>query len=135
MQTGAGGQGRLVINLRKPMGIGSAAMLTPTIKIDGFPARCHWEQNVFDVPAGHRHVLCEVTYMWAYGQAQTTVPVAPGQTVELYYASPMVSFGAGNLGFEPQQRPGMLTFWLIMAVPLLVLLLIIISIVVSTVSG
>lgn len=130
-----GPQGQLVVHMRKPMGWGSAAMISPSIVIDNFPANTQWEVNTFTVPAGTRHLRCETKYMWPYGQAARTVDVTPGQTVEVFYASPMVSFGTGALGFEPQERPGKVAFWLIVGIPLALLLFIVIVSITASLAG
>lgn len=115
-------QGQLVLHLQKP-GMGSASMITPSVTIDNFPAAAKWEDNVYTVPAGTRAITCEARYLWPYGQARTSIDVAPGQTVRLFYASPLVSFGSGAIGPEKQERPGKVIFGVIIAFVCLVILI------------
>ena len=44
--------------------------------------------------------------MRTYGQAGIDTTVAPGQVVEVWYASPVHQFARGNIGFTKQPRPG-----------------------------
>lgn len=114
-------QGQLVLHLQKP-GMGSGSMISPSVTIDNFPAAAKWEDNVYTVPAGTRTITCEARYLWPYGQARTSVNVAPGQTVQLFYASPLVSFGKGAIGPEKQERPGKAVFGVIIGLLCLVIL-------------
>jgi hypothetical protein len=41
------------------------------------------------------------------GPADLSVPVHPGQTVELEYRAPLWAFSAGSLGAPPQQYNGL----------------------------
>jgi hypothetical protein len=128
-------QGQLVLNLRKPMGLGSAALISPGVTIDGFPAPARWERNFYPVPAGRRTVAVESRYLWPYGKQQQVFDVAPGQTVEVHYSGPLVSFGAGAMGFTEQPRPGKLTFWLILAIPIALVVAIFVAIMASSLGS
>jgi hypothetical protein len=48
--------------------------------------------------------------------------VAPGQTVELEYRTPMWAFSAGSLGTPPQKYNGMWVMWVSLAVIILAIL-------------
>ncbi|MBA3529880.1 MAG: hypothetical protein H0T91_11355 [Propionibacteriaceae bacterium] len=123
MQQFPGGSGQLVLNLRKPSGWGAGSVISPSVRIDGYPAPARWEQNVYTVPAGQRNVAVESRYMWTFGQQQLNVNVAPGQTLEVHYTGPALTFMAGAMGYEPQQRPGRIGVWLILGIPIGLLLL------------
>lgn len=122
-----GGQGYLAVNMLKPSGIGSASMISPLIAIDGYPAPAVWERNVFPVPVGRRRITTQSTYLWTFGRAELDVDVAPEQTVEVYYAGPVITFMGGRIGFEPQKRGGM--------VPLIVLLAFVVLVIVLAIVG
>ncbi len=129
------GQGQLVVNLRKPFGLLSASIMSPNVKIDGYPAPARWEQNFYPVPAGRHQVQGSTNYLWEYGRAELGVDVAPGQSVEVHYSPPLLTFVGGRMGFEEQPRPGMLAFWIILAIPILILVLVIIGIAVSAMGS
>lgn len=98
---------QLVLNLQKPLGLGNAALIRPNVQIDNFPAPGEWGRNAYAVPPGRRLVRVSSTYMWQYGAAEQTFDIVPGETVELHYATPHLTFLSGNLGYEPQRRRGL----------------------------
>jgi hypothetical protein len=59
------------------------------------------------------------------------VDVPPGQTVEVHYSGPVMTMMGGKLGFTPQPRPGMLAFWLIIAIPIVLILIFVLAAVIS----
>lgn len=122
-----GGQGYVAVNMLKPSGWGSASMISPLIAIDGFSAPAQWQRNVFPVPVGRRHLTAQSNYLWTFGRAELDVEVATEQTVEVYYAGPLLTFLGGRMGFEPQKRGGM--------IPLLVVLGFVVIVVVLGIIG
>lgn len=116
--------GQLVLNLRKPFGLLSSSMISPVVTIDGYPAPACWEQNAFPVVAGQHTVQVASNYLWKYGAATLPVTIYPGQSVEVHYSGPLITFVGGRLGFEPQPRPGMVAFWGILALPIVLVVLI-----------
>lgn len=121
-QPPAGPTGELVLNLRKPFG--AMGMISPVVRIDGYPASASWGRNSFVVPAGVRQVEVAQTYLWTYGRATQPVSVEPGRTSEIFYAGPMATFGMGGaMGTEPQKRPGTALFVGVMVLVLVVLLI------------
>jgi len=124
-------QGQLLLNLRKPFGLLSSALISPLVKIDGYPATARWEQNSYPVPAGNRQIEVASNYLWEYGRATMGVDVPPGQTVEVHYSGPVMTMMGGKLGFTPQPRPGMLAFWLIIAIPIVLILIFVLAAVIS----
>lgn len=71
-------------------------------------------------------------YMWEYGAAEQQVDLAPGQSVEVHYSGPLLTFVGGRMGFTPQARPGVVGFGLVLGIPLLLLLVIIVAAVASS---
>ncbi|WP_197429804.1 hypothetical protein, partial [Auraticoccus cholistanensis] len=45
-------------------------------------------------------------WMRRYGEASIDVDVAPGQTVDVYYAAPFHQWSTGSIGTTPQKRKG-----------------------------
>ncbi|HEY5822548.1 MAG TPA: hypothetical protein VIT20_11270 [Propionibacteriaceae bacterium] len=130
-----GGQapmGQLVLKLRKPFGLGSATMMTPTVTIDGYPAPVRWGQNAFPVVPGHHQLSAATTYLWRFGAAEQAVDVAPGQSVEVHYSGPLITFMSGRIGFEEQPRPGLVAFWAILAIPVVLLLILLVAIIATS---
>jgi hypothetical protein len=127
----AAGQGQLVVNLRKPFGLLSASIMSPNVKIDGYPAPARWEQNVYPIAAGRHQVQGSTNYMWEYGRAEMIVDIAPGQSVEVHYSSPVLTFIQGRMGFELQPRPGMPVLWALLAIPVVIIVIVVIAIVAS----
>lgn len=114
------GQGYLAMNMLKPSGWGSASMITPLLAIDGHQAPVVWERNVIPVPVGRRHLTAQSTYLWTYGRAELDVDLAPEQTVEVYYAGPLLTFMGGRIGFEPQKRGGVVPLAIVVGFCILV---------------
>lgn len=116
----SGPSGVLVLQLRKPWG--SMGMISPTVQIDGYTVDARFGRNEIVVPAGVRQVSIRCNYMWDYGFAQDAVPVRPGEHVEVHYSTPMLTFLGGRMGPQPQPRPGMVGFTLLMGFAAIVLL-------------
>jgi hypothetical protein len=127
----AAGQGQLVVNLRKPFGLLSASIMSPNVKIDGYPAPARWEQNVYPIAAGRHQVQGSTNYLWEYGRAELLVDIAPGQSVEVHYSSPVLTLMKGRMGFELQPRPGMPVLWAMVAIPIVIMIIVVIAVVVS----
>jgi hypothetical protein len=81
----------------------------PAITVDGYAVPGVWGRNVIPVAPGQHQLHVHTPYFLPskVGPADTTVDVAPGQTVELEYRSPVVVFLNGALGAPPQKYPGM----------------------------
>jgi hypothetical protein len=82
-------------------------LLTPTLRINGHPVPTRYGTQDIPVYPGPNHLDMEAQWMRTYGQAAIDTTVAPGQVVEVWYASPLHQFARGNIGFTKQQRPGM----------------------------
>ena len=98
------GHSQLVVIIREP--VGAMGMITPLVTIDGYPAPAHWGPNPFPTTPGRHRVRVWNRYLWEYGAAEQEVDLLPGQSVEVHYTPPMVTFVRGRIGFTPQGRPG-----------------------------
>lgn len=125
-------QGQLVLNLSKPPG---SFGISPKVKFDGYPAPASWDRNVYPMASGRHQVQVAVSYLWDYGQATSLVDVGPGQSVELFYSAPMINLVAGRIGFEPQRRPGMVGFWLVIGLAGLIVLAVVLVFIAAALSG
>ena len=96
--------GQLVAHLRKPFG--SLGMVTPRLTIDGYPAPAQWGPNAYPVAPGRHLVKGSANYLWEFGSAEQVVEINPGQSVDLHYSPPLITFIGGRMGFSEQPRPG-----------------------------
>jgi hypothetical protein len=103
-------KGRLVID-------SSYSRLTPylgarrvAVSVDGLPWRFAWGRTPIDLPAGRHLVEIEVEHGRAgrrpWGHVADAVPVAAGNTVEVFYRAPALPRLAGALGPERQRTAG-----------------------------
>ncbi|MGC9670791.1 hypothetical protein ACNTMW_30115 [Planosporangium sp. 12N6] len=83
-------------------------LVKPKVSIDGYPVAAEWGRTVIPVPPGDHRVDVHTPYILPprIGPADTVVSVAPGQTLELEYRSPVVAFSRGSLGAPPQKYNG-----------------------------
>ncbi|WP_265447241.1 hypothetical protein [Flexivirga meconopsidis] len=93
-------------------------MLTPKVQIDGYPVSVSYGLNTIPVPPGTHTVSAHATWIVQYGQASYDVTLAPGQTVDVYYAAPFVQFMKGSMGPTKQPRKGL---WVLIAVIVLII--------------
>lgn len=101
--------------------------LTPRVRINGYPVPSRYGVQDLPVYAGANHVDVDAQWMRTYGQAGIDTSVAPGQVVELWYASPVHQFARGNIGFTKQPRPGMGCLWVALGVVALVAVLMVVA--------
>ncbi|WGX94288.1 hypothetical protein [Nocardioides sp. L-11A] len=94
-------------------------MITPSVQVNGYPVAVRFGPNVIPMPPGVHTVSAHAQWMWRYGQASQRVQLAPGQTVDVYYAAPVLTFMSGAMGLTKQRAPGLLAFVLLLAVLLL----------------
>ena len=97
--------------------------LTPTLRINGHPVPTRYGTQDLPVYAGPNHLDMEAQWMRTYGQAALDTTVAPGQVVEVWYASPLHQFARGNMGFTKQPRPGMGCLWVVLGLVAFVVVL------------
>ena len=121
--------GQLVAHLRKPFG--ALGMITPRLTIDGYPAPAQWGPNAYPVAPGRHLVTGSANYLWEFGTAEQVVEINPGQSVDLHYSPPLITFIGGRMGFSEQPRPGTAVFWVIIAIPILIFLVTLIGILTS----
>ncbi|MDQ6525982.1 hypothetical protein RB608_20360 [Nocardioides sp. LHD-245] len=95
-------------------------MITPSVQVNGYPVAARFGPNVITMPPGVHTVSAHAQWMWRYGHASQQVQLAPGQTVDVYYAAPVLTFVGGAMGFTKQRAPGMLAFVLLLVVLLLI---------------
>jgi hypothetical protein len=83
--------------------------IKPKLFVNGHEVAAVWGRNVVPVQPGQHQLHVHVPYFLPpkVGPADLTVPVHPGQTVELEYRAPLWAFSAGSLGTPPQQYNGM----------------------------
>lgn len=125
------GTSTLLVNLQgSPL---TSSMITPDVLIDGvITVGTKYGLNHYPVTPGRHRIEVRSQWMRTFGQAEVDVAVPPGGVVQLFYAAPLHQFSRGNMGFEPQPRPGMLVFWLMMAgLAMLLVLPIVIAVLVN----
>ena len=116
------GHGRLVVIIREP--VGALGMIDPLVTIDGYPAPARWGPNAYPIASGRHQLRVWARYLFEYGAAEQVVDIAPGQSLELHYSAPMITFLRGRIGFTPQPRPGMVGPVAVLSGMLLVLVVI-----------
>ena len=94
-------------------------VITPKVRLNGFPVGTSYGENSLPVPPGRWHVDVDNQWMRTYGQAAIDVEVASGQAVRLFYAAPWHQFTTGSIGFGKQRRKGSGFFLVLMLVVLL----------------
>ncbi|GIH20293.1 hypothetical protein [Rugosimonospora africana] len=97
----------------------------PKIFVDGREiGAAIWGRNTIPVAPGQHQVHVHVPYFLPsqIGKSDVVVNVAPGQTAELEYKTPLWVFAQGSLGPPPQSYNGKWLYWVMGAV-LLVLIL------------
>ncbi|MFC7549432.1 hypothetical protein [Plantactinospora sp. GCM10030261] len=99
-------------------------LFKPHLAVNGHAVPAGWSRTVVPVSPGQHHVHVHVPYLLPprIGVAETTVPVHPGQTVELEYRAPMIAFIGGSLGPPPQKYRGMAATIVLLAISLLLAL-------------
>lgn len=101
-------------------------MITPRVRLNGHWMPTHYGENVYPVPPGAWHVDVDAQWMRTFGQAAIDVQVAQGERVRVFYAAPMHQFTTGSIGFVPQRRKGVLTFWLVLGIALTIAVLVVV---------
>ena len=104
------GTGRLRLTMQKSA-LTWGALLTPQVRVNGYPIPARWGENVYDLWVGPNAVDISCQYLWSYGQASARVDVQEGQEQQLFYAPPMFTFMRGRIGPARQRLPGMVGFW------------------------
>ena len=123
------GQGQLVVIIREP--VGALGMVSPLVTIDGYPAPARWGPNPYPVTPGQHQVRVWARYLFDYGAAEQTVDIAPGQSLDVHYSAPMLTFIRGRIGFVPQPRPGLVPLVVLLGAMVVIVVLIIVAAVVT----
>lgn len=119
----------MIVNLKGTWG--SRAMISPQLSINGQPVPVKWGRNEITVFPGQLQVEVTATYMWTYGRATDTIPVAPNSRVEVYYSAPFFTFLSGRIGPVPQPQRGKIALWVVFVVAALLIVFIIVAAVTS----
>lgn len=107
-------------------------MITPSVHLDGQPVRVSYGENVIPVVPGQHRVDAHAQWMWEYGRAGGTFAVREGETAELWYAPPVLTFMKGAMGPHKQRIPGMLAFALVTGLVVLLVALVVIAAIASS---
>lgn len=75
------------------------------VSVDGYPWRFAWGRTPIDLPPGRHLVEIEVEHGAGWGSAREAVPVAAGNTVEVFYRAPALPRVAGTIGPMRQRTP------------------------------
>lgn len=89
--------------------------ITPSCRINGYPVKVRYGENLVPVPAGPARVDLSAQWLRTYGQAAIEFQVQPGQTVPVFYAAPMHQFTTGSIGHQKVKRKGVGAFIGLMA--------------------
>ncbi|WP_395659518.1 hypothetical protein [Nocardioides sp.] len=95
-------------------------MIHPSVRLNGYPVPTPYGVSVHPVPPGPWRVDVHCQWLRQYGQADLTVDVAEGRTVDVFYAPPWHQFAGGRIGLERQPRSGFGLFLVMMLVALAV---------------
>ena len=96
-----------IIRLTIQGSVWTSNVVTPSVRINGYPVPSRYGTQDLVVHAGPNHIDMETQWMRTYGQAALDTTVAPGQVVEVWYASPWHQFRRGDIGFTRQRRGGL----------------------------
>jgi hypothetical protein len=107
---------------------GSAAtrnVMTPTVKINGYPVPASYGENYLEVHPGRNEVSASARWMREYGQASYVVDVPPGGVVDVWYSCPVNQFQKGAMGPVPQKTGGVVALWSVLAVAVVLVVLVV----------
>ncbi len=100
-------------------------LVKPSIALNGQPVPgVKWGRVVLPVQPGQHHLHVHTPYFLPsrIGPVDVPVAVAPGQTVELEYRTPVVVWAQGSLGPPPQKYNGVWLMWVLLGLFALALL-------------
>lgn len=81
-------------------------LIDPKVLINGYPMPVRNGDNVLPIIPGTHRLEIYAQWVWRYGQAERRLDLVSGQTVELWYAPPVLTFLRGALGETKQRHPG-----------------------------
>jgi hypothetical protein len=93
----------------------------PRAELNGHPVNLRWGPNTIAAPPGRHHIAIHMPWMWKFGRAEITVDNTAGPAPTVYYAMPWVNFGQGAIGLQPVSSPGLVTFLLVLVLPILLI--------------
>jgi hypothetical protein len=108
----AAGPGRLRLHVQGTM---LFSFVTPTVKLNHEFLPVKYGDNEFPVLPGQHQLHVYTDWIWKYGRVSRPVEVRTGDTVELWYAAPAVTFLAGRLGTSKQRHAGLVGLLLFFA--------------------
>ena len=114
-----------MVHIREPFG--AMGMISPLLTIDGYPAPARWGPNAYPTTPGQHQVRVWARYLFEYGAAEQVVDIAPGQSLEVHYSPPLITFIRGRMGFVPQGRPGLVPLVAVLGGVVLILVLIVVA--------
>jgi hypothetical protein len=103
----------------------TANVLTPTVRINGWPVPSRYGVQDLAVHPGHNRIEVHAQWLRRYGEAVLDTHVVPGQVVPVWYAPPYHQFTHGSIGHHQQGRRGLGVLLGVLAVLLLVPLLLV----------
>lgn len=77
-----------------------------TVTTGATSTRAGWGRTAITVPPGRHPVQVHVDYVGAFGPAEDTVPVRPGESVTVHYRAPAFMFLKGAIGPTRPATPG-----------------------------
>lgn len=83
-------------------------LIAPTLTIDDHlaPVPVTGTRQI-PIVSGHHHLRAHSQWLRRFGHAGMEIDVAPGQTLEVFYAPPYHQFSDdGSMGLSPQPRTG-----------------------------
>lgn len=122
---GGGGTTGIVVNTKFMPLAWIFYFVKPKIGIDDQPPmQAAWGYNTFPVVPGRHKVHVHTPYFLPsrVGPADFILDVAPGQTVELEYRTPLIVFLQGSLGPPPQKYNGTWIMWVLLGIFILAII-------------
>lgn len=93
--------GAATVNFTAKKVMGQFLVSSVTLEVNGVPYETGFKKPIsIEVPAGNVHIVCYLNYMGKSGLAQTQLNLAPNQSYQLEYKSPMVVTGSGTLALS-----------------------------------
>lgn len=72
----------------------------PLIMIDGIEVGRNWGDQIVELGPGVHTVHIHTRYLWAIGNADVQIQIAPGQRITASYETPFWAFSAGKIQFH-----------------------------------
>ncbi|GAA1476945.1 hypothetical protein GCM10009623_13910 [Nocardioides aestuarii] len=101
------------------------SFVTPTVMLNHEFLPVKYGENVFPVLPGSHQLHIHTDWIWTYGKVRRPVEIRTGESVELWYAAPALTFLPGRLGVGKQRHAGLvgLVVFLVLVVALMVWLM------------